>query len=298
VIILGALFVVGLFYAVREGSRETGKSLGQARGQARKAAAAQGGRYGTPAVMRRAQRQAAIGWLAGETRHGFPVTRHGFSTGWNRHQHAMAERERDHLGQLADLADNRRRLAAEISAHRQRLAEQAEVAARASSQKTDPPLADGKTAGNGPSQKGHDPMACKDPSCTCHTKRAAGADPGTAGSPSTNGAPAVSGDLNYTEAVSKAAALLAAADNGVNDELVGEATKLADQLGAMVPDDSTTQGMAADVATAAADVIEAHKRLADHSAALQERLEATYGPTNEAVQSSGESAAQPEFHNE
>jgi hypothetical protein len=292
--VLGLLFLIAVGYAMREGYREMRKGSPGARPA--------GKRRGETPAQARVRRTQQSGYWAHQLLNGLPAFRHGARRGWRASQQAT------HNGRTEGI-EGRASLSAQLADHKRRRAEALrliETSLHPEPASQPPPgddlpaehLAPSKPASQpAASQNGHDPMACKDPGCACHKQPAASPASAPAGrGPSRNGAAPVS-DLNYPMAVDKADALMTAADMGVNDELVNQATMMADELGAMVPTDGDTQGKAADVATAAAAVVAAHKQLADASAALKDRLVTTYGPTHEDVQASGEQAAEPAFHN-
>jgi hypothetical protein len=312
--VTGLIFVLGVLWAARGSGRAVARSHRKHRANARKTATTHGTAKNRAGSGRRVANAATIGYWANEVRHGLPDIKHGWAQGWREHQLAVAQRETDTAQHKADHQGLLNDLRAQAAAHQHRL----EVAAakyragpptmteqlQAVPPHTlrqpmgdpvgdDPPLADGKTAGNGsPRQNGHNPMTCRNPGCECHQNQPSPAPAGNGSAPPSGG----SVDFNYEQSVKTSDDLIAAADGAVNDELLTSAVGLADGLGAMVPDDGTTNGIAADVVTAVKDVQEAYQRLQDSAAAMKERLTSTYGPTHEDVQASGERAAQPEFH--
>jgi hypothetical protein len=293
--VTGLIFVIAVLWSCREGGRAVSRSVGTRRTAAAHRATARGGTHDAAARKRRAARQATIGFWAGETRRGFPDTRHGFAQGWREHRLALAQRERDTAGHKADTEGLIARLRAETAAHLHRL----QVAQRQTSQPptmsqqlraqpvrgaagtqaqtfrqplgdpiTGPPLADGKTKGNErPDQNGRQQQ------------------PG----PATNGGPV--SDFNYDKTKETAEGLQSLADHTVNLELLDQAVVMADEIGGQVPTDQTTNGLAGDVASAARKIQEGFKELSDSSAALHKRVEDVYGPQQEARDSGGEELA-------
>lgn len=294
--IIGILFLLAVAYAGKEGLLSAGKAAGTARTSARQKATARGGSTNRDAIARRAARQATTGFWAGEFRHGFPAIRHGFRTGWDEHLDVMRELEMEREKRQADHAERHQTWRDQIDEYRRR---REHIVASGTQ---DPPLADGRTPGRPPGG------GCRDHGCQCHEMVAA--DPGSGkmtvpglqqairdrvnGRSNGNGAGPMA-DINYDQALEITNKLTAAAEQGVNDEAMKQAVTLADELGAMVPGDSTTQGLAADVVSAAQKVIEAHQELADAAPALHARIEDTYGPVKEAKEASGEALPQPEF---
>ncbi|HYK70408.1 MAG TPA: hypothetical protein VEV45_20860 [Streptosporangiaceae bacterium] len=291
--IVAILFLVGVFYAVREAGKETGRAIGKRRASppSRNAAAAT-----------RQRRQETAGWWAGEARRGFPTTRHGFRTGWNDHKLAAKQRERDRAKQGADHELQHLTLDQEITAHNHRM----QVAARQRQQQPtmsqqlaavppqqfrqplgdpiedDPPLADGHTAGAGPP-----------PSTNGHSPR--GSAPA---SPSTNGRSAggfTVSDVTYDTSKEAAEALAVKADTSVHENDLNEVQALGDGLQAMIGSDSTALGLVGDIHTDLQDIRDANARLQEHSIALKDHIESTYGTTQESVDASGQEAPEKEF---
>jgi hypothetical protein len=289
------LFVAGVLWACQRGGRHVRGKLGHARQQARTAAASRGGHHDSDAVKRRAARQATVGFWAGEARHGFPVFRHGFEEGWAEHQHEMARRERDRAARQADHAEQQRTWRDEAAGHWRRLDRARGQDGATPPHSADPPLPDGRTPGNGPPAAPARPPAgsngARPPGGPADSNGAGDTGTGT----TTTGSSSTVGDFNYDDTVKTCDDLIAAAEAAVSEQDLNRATGLADGLGAMVPDDSTTLGQAADVAGAIKDVQDANQRLQDTTAALKDRVVKTYGPVQESVDASGERAPQPEF---
>jgi len=125
------LLLVGLVYAAGQGARAASNGI---RDHHRRA-----GRRG----------MSTLGWLGGEARHGFPVTRRGFQSGWLAHRQAMDQREHELNAARANHTETRLTYAQARREHMKRIRRaQAEID-RASQPLTltDPPLADGQTPG-------------------------------------------------------------------------------------------------------------------------------------------------------
>jgi hypothetical protein len=279
------LFILGMVWACREGGHTVARHLSTARTKARSNATARGGAHNTDTARRRAARQATTGWWASEIGHGLPVTRAGFRAGWTDHRTAMTTRQAERAKADADHEEHKRATGAEIAAHQHRLAvarqarENGPTMSEQLAATKPPPLADGTTPG-----------AADDPPQDTTSEPA---PQPAAGHP--NGTRSKTMDMNYEQAVADSDQLCSIADNGVHDAMLNKATTLADGLGGMVPEDSETQGKAADVVAAVQKILDGHKELQDAAPALKERLTRTYGPVQEAKDSSGERLPEKDF---
>jgi len=103
------------------------------------------------------------------------------------------------------------------------------------------------------------------------------------------------GDGTYDETLAICKRAVELCDQMAADMDLGAVKALADQLGAMVPEDKTTLGMAGEMATAAHDVETAIRELQERAQALHDRVEQTYGQVQEAKDASGEKLPEPEF---
>jgi len=292
----------GTRWAVTEGFKANRKAVTARRANTRATASQRGTSTQRVGSHRRAGRSAGMGYWLHALRHGFPVEREGLARGWRDHQAAAQAAQTDGSRERADHEDLLAHLRAQAAAHRHRM----QVAAQQRQQsghpnmsqqlaatpvtgaagqpppgngkQPDPPLPDGKTAGAGPPTTNGQPQQ----------------QPG----PATNNGGPVSGDtdFNYEASTKLADDLVTASDQVINEDMIGRATSMADGLASNIPDDSTTQGLAGDMAIAAQDLKAAAARLQDYATQLRDRLTTTYGPTHEDVQASGERAAQPEFH--
>lgn len=297
------LFFIGICYAISQAWGASTTAVGNARQSARTRATARGGHYNTQGTARRAARQATIGWWLGEIRHRFPVTRAGFTHGWAQHQHVMRERERDAARRDASHAHTWADWREEIAAYRHRIevarkrgqqpdmtqqldAERRQMppAGTKPAQPEDPPLADGSTPGR--------PLEWDDLEFEeAYGNGQQGPQPSGNGS----GGSGMAGDINYDQTIRLCDQLVDAAEHAVNDAALADATNLADELGGSLRNDSTTVGMAAEVAEAIAAVQAANKQLQDAAAGLKDRVQTNYGPTQEAVDASDADAPEPQF---
>ena len=103
------------------------------------------------------------------------------------------------------------------------------------------------------------------------------------------------GEATYDETLAVTQRAVELADQMANDLDLGAVKALADQLGAMVPDDKSTLGMAGEMAAAAHDVETAIRELQERAQALNTRVKDTYGPVKEAKEASGEELPEKEF---
>lgn len=304
--LLGVLFLIALFYLSREGIREVRKHAGAARAKARTQATARGGRADHDAVRRRAARQATLGYWAGEVRHGFPHLRAGFARGWDDHRHIMAQLEHERVKRRHDQAAeqlNLRRSIEAYLAHWQTLLAQQQTAQQPAPAPAGPLMAPppAQPSAQPPPTPGED-MDSHPPGCICPYHRIyappphpqAKPAPAGAGTTANNGGTTV-GEINYDAVIATAQQLITAADHAVNDKDLEAATTLADGLGGLLPDDSATLGLAADLVSAVQKVQDGNKEMQDAAAALKTRVEGTYGPVQDAVDGSGVRAPQPEF---
>jgi hypothetical protein len=328
--VTGLIFVLGVLWAARSSGRAVARSHRSHRAKAKQNATAHGTARNRAGSQRRVANAATLGYWANEVRHGLPDIKHGWAQGQREQRVALAGRETDAARHRADSEGIIARLRAEAAAHQHRL----QVAQRQTSQpptmsqqlratpvrgaaggQVTSPFPKGFTyrdpkthhliqviddQGNwidldAPDpENGHDPMTCKDPGCACHQKQPSPAAAGNGSAPPTGGTSVT--DFNYEASVELADKLITAAEQGINDELVNQATQMADGLAGMIPDDSTTQGQAGELATTAEQIRELHKRLQDQATAMKDRLTTTYGQTHESVLASGERAAVAEFH--
>jgi hypothetical protein len=283
---VAALFLYGFYCAVRDMGRAMSRDTAQVRARTPR-------RGNDRVAQRRAASRAVMGFWGREARHGFPVARHGFTNGWRDHQVAMARRERDSTRHAADSAHLLNKLRAETAAHHHRLA-------TAQREREHPPTMSDQLAAEPVTgraeQAGGDPPAAGNghpASQPAASGNGHGQQPGlatTGGSGMTTGT-----DFNYQQTITTAESLEGLADHAVNNELLDQATQMADALGQMVPTDADTNGKAGDVAAAAQAVKEAYARLTDAASALKTRVEQTYGQVQEAKDASGEELPQPEF---
>lgn len=286
----------------------------------RKPASAQWAKYqkarqGTTPAQRakaRSARMAVAGYWAGEFFCGLPHARHGWAKGWSEHKLSWQESKRDHAQAVADHENQIARIRAEIAAHRHRLqvtrerngkpstmtdqldAEKRRIAAGngehdmarsagctdpdCSCHASDPPLADGQTPGNGPVPGGHIPSP---------NGRNTG---GNVTTPNGSG-----GDMNYDTTVELCDELQAAAEEAANTPALDKALGLADQLGAVLNNDSAALSKASDVARDAQAGKAAMKHLVEDSAAMKDHIVSNYGPIVEATDASAGTAPEPDF---
>jgi len=281
--LLALLFLVGVWWAVTEAAKNTGRNHSAARRAARSGATARGASPGTAA------RQASGAFWTREALHGFPSFRHGWARGWHQHRRAMRQRDRervemgterheDEAGWREALLDHdRRRRAAAERGYEDDKDDRGDDGGTETAA-DDPP----RDNGSGPEPKGR------------HRGRGPGGRPETEdgkngkqeGTPdvSSNGNSG-SADLTLDELIAKCEQLKQAADQSVNDEAVKEAKLLGDQVAASFPNDRTIQGHALDVASAAEAAEKAYNELTDAAQALLDDAE-SYRGVQEGVQAS------------
>ena len=116
------LILIGAYYAVTRGFKLTRAVSHAASAAAVPKSSGKGSTPGggMPAWLNR-QRHTGTGWWAGEIRHGFPVFRAGVREGWAHHQTAMAQRQAEAAGTVADGHERWLTYRAEREAHRQRI---------------------------------------------------------------------------------------------------------------------------------------------------------------------------------
>lgn len=285
------LFILGIIWMLNRGW-ENGRP---ARNQRRIAAASRPG-VNHARHKARARRQATAGWWATEISRGLPVTREGFRDGWREHrehldkrQAASRERDHQHQGWRDSWAEHWRELTGGgedespgQNGHR-------------------PPLPEGKTGD--PHMRGEN---CTDPACKCHTNDpplADGKTPGN-GTPQQKGKamgdgpggrdwgdgappPGGGGDANYdhvNETCDKAvqqAEQLAAMD-------IDACVQLPDLLGGTdARDNADLMGKAGELAASVRDLDTARKKVLDNAQAVKEQNTQDYGGQQEAADASG-----------
>lgn len=105
------------------------------------------------------------------------------------------------------------------------------------------------------------------------------------------------GDFNYDGVVQLCDELIAAAEQAANDPSYAKAQSLADELGAMLNNDSGALGLAADVARDTQTGRDAATKLQEDAQAMKDHIVTNYGPVKEAVDASAGDAPEPEFVN-
>lgn len=292
--LVALLFLYGCYRAFKAAGNEVGRGVGQARASAARRSAG-----GPKTHMGDDRRRAATGWWLNEARRGFPVTRHGFGTGWREHSQQAAQTKADaHLHKLS--------VREAIGQHAKRIEQ-----ARQQQDQT----ADGRPPGDKlpadqietRTQTGeHDPMSCTNPDCECHKGKqptsSGGGQPAAPG-PATNGqsangsatggtmtTSATTGDTDYEGAQNVLDQIKSLADSIDIAAPLGEGRQLADGLPAMIPDDSETPSHVAD-AVSHLEQAEMHRQAAAESASAgKATLEQNFGAQHEAVTSTGHDA--------
>jgi hypothetical protein len=263
--ILGILFLVGCWYAAKEGLKGAGRSVSRARKSAAK--------NKTGRAAKTASRQAAAGWWLSEIGHGFAHTRAGMAHGWRDHKNALAEREHRLSEQSATHAERRARWRDEMADHRRRIEE-----------------------ANRPAEPATPEPATRRPAPPLNLPaRPGGEEP--APPPVVPNGGTMPAEINYEQTIEHAQQLKTEADQAVASSSAAKATAIADQLGAALRNDREGISRAAEAAAAAKAMQDDAKRLLDAAQALEDHIQRTHGPTHEAVAAAGV-MAEPEFHDQ
>jgi hypothetical protein len=258
-----------------------------------------------------------LAWWGRELLTGMPHAREPFLKTWRAHGSSTREMKNDRLKNRPGEITQKRTVKDSIAEHKRKIAEAktTQPAAQApgrppgdqlpATQITQPTQPKPKT------QTGHDPMACKDPSCSCHTGQGSNAGGGQPAAPSsTNGqtggtmtTPSAtqnghggSGDNTYDEAHQTIDAIKTEADQTVNQVTIQRAQTLADGLPAMIPTDSETVGHIANAVACLQQAKQKAAEAAEHAEAGKATLTKNHGQQHEAVQSTGHDS-QLGFHN-
>lgn len=119
--VVGLLFIIGAWEAVKDGYRH----LRDAEAKARATRGGTGGRRYSGNHSRgggSSSRHSAIGFWSSEAAHGFSRFRHGFAEGWHRHQRIQDDRHRERERAKAERLENRTGVVAEIRDYKARQA--------------------------------------------------------------------------------------------------------------------------------------------------------------------------------
>ena len=277
------ILCVGVAYALGESNHKGRASRRAAGAKARQAATSRAAAGTAKKVVGRTARLATFAWWWREVWHAFPEHRGGFAEGWAHHRQAVAARE--HQAATRDAAHEAERLrwAREIAAHRQRIAD-----ARAQAEK-----AAAKTPGQAPplrlAPRAAPAAARQQPAARQQRAAPAAAPRGrhAASRASANGGQTVAAEGNYDSVIERSTDAAHLAEATAGERILTAVERMGDEVAGMLPDDSTAQGKAGDLATAVQAARDALHDVQDKALALAGYVKDKYGGIKEAKDAAG-----------